>query len=75
MLDGGQLKVFENMDDWWGEYRIYRRDKNGKVIKKKDHLMDATRYLCVSGIQLMTVEPTRFTKSLNSTAVDADVGY
>ena len=31
--------------DWINEYRIYRRDDKGKVVKKHDHLMDASRYL------------------------------
>ena len=44
-LSGGRVKVFSNLTSWLGEYRIYRRDEKGKIVKDKDHLMDATRYL------------------------------
>lgn len=49
-LTTGKLKVFGNLRNWLAEYRMYRRDENGKVVKEFDHLMDATRYLVVSGI-------------------------
>lgn len=57
-LSTGRLKVFSNLMDWWMEYRIYRRDKHGRIVKKVDHLMDATRYLARPGsIQRMIVKP------------------
>lgn len=52
LLSTGNLKVFSNLQNWLGEFRIYRRDENGKIVKKDDHLMDATRYLVMSGIDL-----------------------
>lgn len=54
-LATGRLKVFRSMKKWFGEYRIYRRDEKGHVVKEKDHAMDATRYLIVSGLDLATV--------------------
>ena len=47
----GRLKVFKspNMDPWWREFRTYARDEKGGIKKRNDHLMDATRYLVVSG--------------------------
>jgi phage terminase large subunit-like protein len=57
MLESGQLKIFNTLRNWLSEYRIYRRDENGKIIKKNDHLMDSTRYLCMSGIRLMQTMP------------------
>lgn len=54
-LATGRLKVFRSLSNWRREYRIYRRDEHGKVVKKDDHLMDATRYLVVSGIPMMRV--------------------
>lgn len=47
----GRLKVFKspNMDPWWKEFRTYARDEKGGIRKRNDHLMDATRYLVVSG--------------------------
>jgi hypothetical protein len=43
-LSTGRLKVFASCRAWLSEYRIYRRDENGKVVKENDHLMDCTRY-------------------------------
>lgn len=56
-LSTGRLKVFKTLQNWTAEYRLYRRDENGRVVKKNDHLMDATRYLAVSGLQLGMVAP------------------
>lgn len=57
-LSTGRLKVFRSLTNWTMEYRIYRRDKNGAIVKKVDHLMDATRYLCRrDSIQRMIVKP------------------
>jgi len=50
-LSIGRLKVFHTLQNWLDEYRIYQRDEDGKVVKKNDHLMDATRYLVMSGLQ------------------------
>jgi len=41
----GRLKVFSTLSNWWEEYRIYHRKEDGNIVKKNDHLMDATRYL------------------------------
>ena len=48
----GGLKVCSHLSNWLAEYRIYRRDEKGKVVKQNDHLMDATRYLIMSGINI-----------------------
>lgn len=40
----GRFKVFRTCPNWLTEFRIYRRDDKGKVVKENDHLMDATRY-------------------------------
>lgn len=39
----GRLKVFEHLNDWFEEFRLYHR-KDGKVVKLEDDLMSATRY-------------------------------
>lgn len=54
-LATGKLKVFRSLNEWFAEYRIYRRDEKGHIVKKKDHAMDGTRYLVVSGIDVATV--------------------
>lgn len=56
-LSTGRLKVFRTLQNWMAEYRLYRRNEKGAVVKSADHLMDATRYLIVSGLQLGLVAP------------------
>ena len=63
-LSTGRLKVFSTLQNWLGEYRLYRRDLNGKIVKERDHLMDATRYLMVSGMNLAQVAPNAGQKML-----------
>lgn len=57
-LSRGGLKVFEGLGNWLKEYRIYRRDEKGKVVKENDHLMDATRYLIMTGMAHAQIEPS-----------------
>jgi len=52
----GRLKVFSTLQSWFKEYRLYRRNEDGKIVKENDHAMDATRYL-VMGIQNAIVQP------------------
>lgn len=49
-LSTGRLKVFRTLHNFLSEFRIYRRDEKGKIIKERDHLMDCTRYIIKSGI-------------------------
>lgn len=44
-LSTGRLKVFASLSNWFSEYRLYRRDEKGRIVKENDHLMDGTRYL------------------------------
>lgn len=50
-LISGKLKVFKSCIHWLAEYRLYRRDEKGKVVKEKDHAMDAGRYEIMSGLE------------------------
>lgn len=56
-LSCGKLKVFRTLQNWLAEYRIYRRDEKGRIVKSNDHLMDATRYLINSGLARACVKP------------------
>lgn len=59
MMLTGRLKIFASLEPWWREFRKYHRDDkgNGKIVKRDDHLMDATRYLLMSGLVRMIVKP------------------
>lgn len=56
-LSGGKLKVFASCQSFLAEYRLYRRDEKGAIVKEGDHLMDATRYLIMSGLDRAMVKP------------------
>lgn len=49
-LSGGKLKVFRTLGATQSELRLYRRDDRGRVVKENDHLMDALRYLVMTGL-------------------------
>lgn len=40
-----KIRVFKTLINFQKEYLLYSRDKNGKVIKENDHLMDCMRYI------------------------------
>lgn len=56
-MSSGRLKVFRSLQNWLFEFRLYRRDEHGRVVKSNDHAMDATRYLVMSGIERAKVKP------------------
>jgi hypothetical protein len=56
-LSTGGLKFFSTLSNLRKEYTIYRRDENGKIVKKNDHLMDCVRYGIVSGKNVMRTRP------------------
>jgi hypothetical protein len=56
-LVSGRLKVFRTLANWRSEARLYRRDEKGKIVKERDHLMDATRYLVMSGMGRAITKP------------------
>jgi len=57
MLSTNKLKVFASLVNWFAEFRLYRRDENGKIVKENDHLMDDTRYLVMSGLARAIPKP------------------
>lgn len=61
LLSSGKLKIFSTCQHWFEEYRIYRRDEKGKVVKQKDHLMDATRYFVTTGRDIADTQPAAVT--------------
>lgn len=53
----GRLRVQAHLANWLREFRKYHRDEKGKIVKANDHLMDATRYLVVSGEPFLSLPP------------------
>ncbi len=56
-LSTGRYKVFASCTNWISEYRIYRRDEKGRVVKGNDHAQDDARYYVMSGLDRLTLEP------------------
>jgi len=46
-METGRLKVASHLSDWFAEFNGYHR-KDGKIVKERDDLMDATRTLLMS---------------------------
>lgn len=73
-MQTGRFKVFSNLDDWFSEFRLYHR-KDGKVVKKADDLLSATRYALMMKRKaiVQTVAPTNVVQQWH--ALDPEVGY
>jgi hypothetical protein len=41
-MQTNRFKVFSHLKEWWDEFRLYHR-KDGKIVKERDDIMDATR--------------------------------
>lgn len=63
LITAGKIRVRRSLRHFFTEYRMYRRDKKGRVVKKNDHLMDAMRYMVASGVDWLARMPV------------ADVGF
>lgn len=73
-MSAGKLKVFASCQTWWHEFRLYRRDQKGKIVKQADHVLDATRYLVRSGLQRMEVKPSAARKTFEDLVRAQDAG-
>ena len=56
-LSTGKLKIFKSLRKFFGEYRVYRRNDKGKIVKANDHLMDCMRYFVMSGADVLGKKP------------------
>lgn len=79
-LSTGRLKIFSTLQDWFYEYRIYRRNDKGHIVEANNHLMDCTRYLMLCGHMVMSVfreeaEWDRKSQVYNSSARSSITGY
>jgi hypothetical protein len=46
-MESGRFKVFDHLNDWFSEFRLYHRVE-GKIVPEYDDLLSATRYAVVS---------------------------
>lgn len=53
----GRLKIFTSCLNLLAERRTYARDEKGKIIKKKDHALDALRYFIDVGLDNLETPP------------------
>lgn len=77
-LTTGRLKIFRTCRNLLAEYRIYRRDDKGRIVKQHDHLMDAMRYLVRSGLARAAVQPVAASQAeaaVTARVGDHDAGY
>lgn len=58
-LSTGRLKLFKTLQNTQAEYRLYRRDENGNVVKEFDHLMDCMRYIVLNIRAIAVVQPVQ----------------
>lgn len=71
-MQTGRLKVDRNLHEWWEEFRMYHR-KDGKIVKERDDLMAATRYLIMGLRYAMAIEekpprPEKYRKNRRATS-------
>jgi len=59
----GRLKVFKTCVNFLNEFRMYQYDKDGRIRKQDDHLMDAARYGIRTGFKIKQVIPEEFDDS------------
>lgn len=73
-LSTGKVKVMSHLLNFFNEYRLYRRDENGKIVKKHDHLMDVMRYIVRSG-RAVAKQPGLEDTAATRDAYDPVAGY
>ena len=56
-MTSGRLKVFQSCQNFLAEFRLYRRDEKGRIVKDRDHLCDALRYGHSKMHELLRTQP------------------
>ena len=72
-LSSGRLKLFSTLQNTLAEFRLYRRDQKGRIVKENDHLMDCMRYLVMSGLEAAITIPVYVQG--NRRSVEGPTGY
>lgn len=58
-MSSGRFKVFKSCQNWLYEFRLYRRNEKGKIVKENDHAMDEMRYFVMSGVERARTKPVK----------------
>jgi hypothetical protein len=74
LLGAGRLKIFRTLMNWKSEYRLYRRDEKGKIVKENDHLMDSSRYLINTWAKVASQRPMAENLTVASKGITGDTG-
>ncbi|MCV0395467.1 MAG: hypothetical protein K5872_22225 [Rhizobiaceae bacterium] len=74
-LSIGRIKLFSTLQNTRVEYRMYRRDENGKVVKEHDHLMDCLRYLKMTWSKIAAVQQPDRAAMQPARPADSRAGY
>lgn len=74
-LSGGGLRIFSSLSNTLAEYRLYRRDEKGKIVKEFDHLMDCMRYLVVNFDRIAQTEPFDYEETSVNPTRSSVTGY
>jgi hypothetical protein len=56
-MAAGRTKIFRTCTKLLEDLRFYRRDKNGRIVKERDHLPDAMRYVSMTGRHVAKWKP------------------
>ena len=64
-MQTGRFKVYNTLNDWFEEFRLYHR-KDGKVVKLADDLLAATRYAVMMLREAQMLEPRKPRRPIRS---------
>jgi hypothetical protein len=56
-LGSGRLKIFRTCTKLLEDLRFYHRDERGAIVKDRDHLPDALRYVAMTGPKIAKIKP------------------
>lgn len=74
-LEAGRLKFFSTLTKTEAEYRVYRRDERGHVVKDNDHLMDTLRYGIMAPQGVRTIMAMKTGTRQPHAVADSRAGY
>ena len=72
-MQSGRFKVFDHLNDFFEEFRLYHR-KDGLIVKKDDDLLDAVR-MAEMMLRHAITEPKRSTLGIANDYSGRRAGY